>query len=256
MGVLDRFRLDGKVAVVTAGSKGIGRGIALALAEAGADILITARGRAALDESCAAIEALGRRAVGLVADATDAEAMRQVAEKVMAAFGHVDIWVNNAGGQPDGKVRPFLDVDAENFTAQVDLNLASVWAGTRAAAPLLSEGGSIITISSVASRRGLHANYALYAALKSAIVSLTTSLAAELAPRLRVNAVAPSAIPTATFRETMGVTEDTQDSLLPHMGIPLGRWGTPEDVGAAVVYLASPAGAFVTGECLYVTGGM
>lgn len=256
MAIIDRFRLDGQVAVVTAGSKGIGRGIALALADAGADVVIAARGRVSIDETVAAIAASGRRALGIVADATDPASVKQVADAALAAFGGIDIWVNNAGGQPDGQTRPFIETGADNFHAQVDLNLTSVWAGTVAAASCLSDGGSIVNISSVASRRGLHVNYGLYAALKAAVGSLTTTLAAELAPRIRVNAVAPSAIPTDTFRETMGVTQETQDSLLPRMGIPLGRWGTPEDIGAAVVYLCSPAGAFVTGECLYVTGGM
>lgn len=256
MSIIDRFRLDGMIAVVTAGSKGIGRGIVLTLADAGADIVVTARGQASIDETVAAVEALGRRAIGVVADATDPDAVQRVADAAIAAFGRIDIWVNNAGGQPDLKTRPFVEVGAENFRAQVDLNLTSVWAGTIAAAKTLSDGGSIINISSVASRRGLHMNYALYAALKAAIGNLTTSLAAELAPRIRVNAVAPSAVPTETFHETMGVTAETRDSLLPHMGIPLNRWGTAEDIGAAVVYLASPAGSFVTGESLYVTGGM
>lgn len=145
------------------------------------------------------IAATGRRAIALAADATDPCSVGRVAQAALTQFGRVDIWVNHAGGQPDGQTRAIIDLDEANFRAQVDLNFGSVWASSVAAARIRGDGGSIVNIGSIAARRGRHAHYGLSAALKAAAGSLTTTLAAELAPRIRVDAVAPSAITTERF---------------------------------------------------------
>jgi 7-alpha-hydroxysteroid dehydrogenase len=250
----DRFRLDGQVAVVTAGGRGIGRGIALCLAEAGADVVVTSRTQADLDEVVARVEAFGRRGLGLTGDATRAGDMAAVAEMAVERFGKLTLWVNNAGGQPDNLQRPFSEVSQANFDAQLALNLGSVWAGVRAAQAHMI-AGSIINISSRAARTTSHSGHGLYAAAKAAVNNLTATLGAEMGPSIRVNAVAPGPVLTETFYETMGLTPDEAQARLPGFGIPLQRFGQPEDIGDAVVFLASPAASWISGQCLWVTGG-
>lgn len=250
----DRFRLDDQVAVVTAAGRGIGRGIALCLAEAGADVVVTSRTRSDLDEVVGQIEALGRGGLGLTGDAAKAQDMAAVAEAAVARFGKLTLWVNNAGGQPDNRQRPFSEVSQENFDAQLALNLGSVWAGVRAARTHMTTG-SIINISSRAARMTSHSGHGLYAAAKAAVNNLTATLGAEMGPAIRVNAVAPGPVLTDTFYETMGLTPEEAQARLPGFNIPLQRFGQPQDIGDAVVFLASPAAGWISGQCLWVTGG-
>lgn len=256
MGILDKFQLDGQVAVVTGAGKGIGRAIALGLAEAGADVAVASRTQADLDAVAAEIRALGRRALPLVTDATDADALERLAAETVRQLGKLTIWVNNAGGIPDGTPRYLTRTPEDNFDAQIALNLKGVWLGATIAARAMSaDGGAIINISS-RSAYGPQVKNGPYGAAKAAVNSLTTTLAVEVAPKIRVNAVAPGPIPTENFDDCMGTdTEEKRAKLLEMIGIPLGRYGEPEDIAAAVVYLASPASSWVTGQCLYVTGG-
>ena len=254
MGVLDLFRLDGQVAVVTGGGKGIGRGIALSLAEAGADVAVAARSRADVDAVSADIQRLGRRAKGYVVDVTAAGELDQLAETVVADFGAINIWVNNAGGLPDATPRYLTRTPEDRWDAQMDLNLKAVWAGATAAARHMPAGGVIINTSSRAARGGSIKN-GPYAAAKAAVNSLTETLAIELAPSIRVNAVAPGPVRTQNFNESIRLDEERAEAFLKTLRIPLGRYGAPEDIGAATVFLASPASSWVTGQCLYVTGG-
>ncbi|WP_219892873.1 SDR family NAD(P)-dependent oxidoreductase [Aquisediminimonas profunda] len=256
MGILDRFRLDGEVAVVTGAGKGIGRAIAIGLAEAGADVAVASRTQSDLDNVASEIEALGRRAFALATDATDLAALERLADETIAQFGKMTIWVNNAGGIPDGTPRYLTRTSEENFDAQIALNLKAVWMGSTVAARRMAEaGGSIINISSRSSF-GPQVKNGPYGAAKAAVNSLTTTLAVEVAPKIRVNAVAPGPVPTENFDDCMGTdTDEKRARLLEMIGIPLGRYGEPEDIAAAVVFMASPAASWVTGQCLFVTGG-
>ena len=256
MAILDSFRLDGQVAVVTGAGKGIGRAIAIGLAEAGADVAVASRTQADLDSVAGEIRALGRRALPLATDATDMAALEHLAERTVAEFGKLTIWVNNAGGIPDGTPRYLTRTSEANFDAQISLNLKAVWMGATVAARHMGEpGGAIVNISS-RSAFGPQVKNGPYGAAKAAVNSLTSTLSVELAPKIRVNAAAPGPVPTENFDDCMGTdTEEKREKLLQMIGIPLQRYATPQDIAAAVVFMASPAASWVTGQCLYVTGG-
>jgi 7-alpha-hydroxysteroid dehydrogenase len=256
MGVLDQFGLGGQVAVVTGAGKGIGRGIAQCLAEAGADVAVAARNEKEIEEVASEIRALGRSAIAVVTDVTDEAALEALARTTAAELGPPTIWVNNAGGIPDATARYLTGVDGESWDAQVDLNLKAVFVGSKiAAASMPAAGGCIVNISSRTAFGPQNKN-GPYAAAKAAVNSLTETLSVELAPRIRVNAVAPGPIPTQNFIECTKVDPSQLDAMEQALPIPLRRFGTPEDIGAAVVFMASPAASWVTGQCLYVTGGM
>ena len=246
----DAFRLDGKVAVVTGGGKGIGRGIALCLADAGADVVVAARTLSEVQSVAAEVEAKGQRASGLSVDVTNTDQIEALAETAKE-LGQVDIWVNNAGGLPDAPPRYLPRTPEDRSDAQMDLNLKAVFTGCVAAANVIEEG-SIINIAST-SARGANFKNGPYGASKAAVVSLTQSFSLELAPKIRVNAVGPGPIPTDNFNESTNFPDDKPVEEV--IGVPLRRLGTPEDIGWAVVYMASPAASWLTGQCLYVCGG-
>jgi len=256
MSVMDLFNLDGKVAVVTGGGKGIGRGIVLALAEAGADVAIAARSPGDIEKVAAEVEALGRKAIAVPTDVTNADDVDRLADITVAKLGRLDIWVNNAGGLPDGTPRWLTRTSPEQFDAQVDLNLKAVFLGCKAAARVMDEdGGSIVNISSSASK-GNNMKNGPYGASKAAVNNLTNSFSNEMAPKIRVNAVAPGPIATQNFIDSMNMyTPEREEELLKMMQLPMERFGQPEDIGAAVLYMASAASGWVTGETIFVTGG-
>jgi 7-alpha-hydroxysteroid dehydrogenase len=248
------FDLTDRVAVVTGGGKGIGRGIVLALARAGADVAIAARTAADIEDVANEVRALGRAAIAVPTDVTSSDQLERLAAQATTELGPIDIWVSNAGGLPDATPRYLTRTPEDRWDAQMDLNLKSVWLSAVIAARHMGErGGRIVNISSRAAM-GPSVKNGPYAASKAAVTSLTATLALELAPRVRVNAVAPGPIPTDNFNQSTNFPADRPLEKI--LNVPLGRLGTPDDIGNAVVFMASDASSWVTGQCLYVTGGL
>ncbi|CAN5436680.1 SDR family oxidoreductase [soil metagenome] len=248
-GVLETFRMDDHVAVVTGSGRGIGRAIAVALAEAGCDVAINARSESDLSETADLVRSVGREALVIAGDIRDFS--DEVAARTTDRFGRIDVWVNNVGGSDEATTQALVDTSDAVFRAQLELNLVSAFQGCRAAAQHMSGGGSIVNISSGAGTRGSPFT-GPYAAAKAGMNNLTQTLALEVAPRIRVNAVAPGPVLTDAFERVLNV-DDQHDRLV--ASIPLGRLGEPDDIAAAVVYLASPAASWVTGQVLLVAGG-
>lgn len=255
MSILDRFSLTDHVAVVTGAGRGIGEGIAVGLAEAGADVVLTARRTHEIEAVAEKVRALGRRASAITGDITDGDFVESLADQAKEEMGKVTIWVSNAGGADDRTPRHLADMPDRQWDYQMDLNLRAVFTGARAAARVMEEGSSIINISSVAALKASPYN-GPYAVAKAGVDSLTKTMSSELAGRgIRVNGVAPGPVPTEVFLEFFGATEEDIPELGKKIGIPLGRLGTAEDIANAVVYLASDASSWVTGETIVVNGG-
>ena len=218
-------------------------------------MVVASRSKSDLDKVVAEIEALGRRALAMPTDVTQAEQIKALGERCKAELGAPTIWVNNAGGLPDATPRYLSKTPEDRWDAQIDLNLKSVWLGSVTAADCMGEGGVIINISS-RTAYGPQKKNGPYAASKAATNSLTQTLAAELAPAIRVNAIAPGPVASQNFFESTGLTQEQVSPEAGGLGVPLGRIGAPEDIGAAVVFMASPAASWITGQCLYVDGGV
>ncbi len=240
----------GKVALVTGGSRGIGRAIVLALAAEGADVGFSYRKETrAAKEVVTAVERLGRRAMALPSDASQPEETEDLVQKTRAQLGRIDIAVANAGiAGPEG----WEAVSAKAWRETLDTNLVGPYSLARAARPHFpTSGGTVIFVASI---DGLMAvpDGLPYAAAKAGVLSLTRSLALALAPRIRVNAVAPGWVRTPM---TAGLHESAGPREAIRRAIPRGRWGEPDDVAAAVVFLASDMARFITGETLVLDGG-
>ena len=243
------FDLDGRVAVVTGAGRGIGEGIARAFADAGAAVVLAARTAREIQAVASSIRDQGGRAVPVRTDVTDTFALGSLATIAVEEFGHLDIWVNNAGGAEVGK--PLASLRRSEWDDVIALNFTAVWNGSMAAVEQM-HWGSIINVSSMAAF-GAMPGKGHYAACKAAVISLTRTMAVELAPDIRVNAIAPGLIPTRLLFDAVDVEGIELADLA--AGVPLGL-GTPADVAAAAVYLASPAAKWVTGQTLQVSGGM
>jgi 7-alpha-hydroxysteroid dehydrogenase len=254
MGMHENFRLDDQVAVVTGGGRGIGRGIALALAECGADVAVVARRQEDVDAVAAEIEQLGRRGIGISADVMDFEAMPRVLDRVVEEFGRLDIMVNNAGGNLDRRTWSLTDIPLEKFDEQLGLNMKTKFWGAQQAAMRMADGGRIINIISIAAHRP-SPGFGVYSAANMGMISMTRTLAVELAPKkITVNCIAPGVVVTDMLKETMHVSDEQAHEIFDGT-IPLGRTGTPEDCAAAAVFFASPAAAWITGQFIDVAGG-
>jgi 3-oxoacyl-[acyl-carrier protein] reductase len=243
--------LEGKKALVTGASRGIGRAIAIALAEAGADVAINYAGSAqAASETAAVVEALGRKALLVQADVGKLDAFEQMVAQVLEAFGSLDILVNNAGITRDNLM---MRMKEEDFDQVIETNLKGVFNGIKAVTrPMMKQrSGRIINISSVVGAIG-NAGQANYAAAKAGVIGLTKSAARELAARgITVNCVAPGFIETDM---TDKLPEDIKTQMFGQ--IPLARFGQAAEVASVVRFLASDAASYMTGQTIHVDGGM
>jgi 7-alpha-hydroxysteroid dehydrogenase len=250
--ILDRFRLDDKVAVITGGGRGLGAAIALAFAEAGADVLIASRTQSQLEAVAEQVRAVGRRARVVAADLAHPEATAELAGQAVEAFGRLDIVVNNVGGTMPNTL---LTTSTKELKDAFTFNVATAHALTIAAVPLMLEysgGGSIINITSTMGRlpgRG----FAAYGTAKAALSHYTRLAALDLCPRIRVNAIAPGSILTSAL-DVVASNDELRAPM--EKATPMRRLGDPVDIAAAAVYLASPAGSFLTGKTLEVDGGL
>jgi 3-oxoacyl-[acyl-carrier protein] reductase len=242
--------LHGKTALVTGGSRGIGRAVALLLARAGADVAITYRRRSAEAEAVAAeMSALGRRAIAVGGDLADAATADRMAADVGRTFGRLDIFVANAGVWPPEEV-PMGRLPTERWRSTMAANLDGVFYSTRAALGLMEGGGRIVLVSSTAGQRG-EAGHADYAATKGALIALTKSLAVEYAPDILVNCVAPGWVDTDMSAPAFGEGEKARIAST----IPLRRIPNADQIAGPIVFLCSDLASHVTGEVLNVNGG-
>lgn len=249
--MLERFRLDGQAAIVTGAGRGIGAAIALGLAEAGADVVLAARSIDQLDVVAGQIRAMGRRALVLPTDVVDNDAVAALAGATVEEFGRIDIVINNAGGTAP---RPFLDTTPGYLERSFHFNVTTAFVLTKAAVPTMLEqgSGSVVNISSTIGRlrdRG----FVAYGTAKAALTHMTRLMAADLAPKIRVNGIAVGSIATSAL-ETVLTDDGLRNAMVD--GTPLKRLGQPEDIALCALYLASSASSFVTGKLYEVDGGL
>ena len=249
--ILDRFQLAGKVAIVTGASAGIGRGSALGLAEAGASVVIAARTASTLDDAAAEIAKTGARVLAVVTDVNDAAQLDRLARAAVSEFGRIDILVNNAGGTAPG---PALFLDQDDLAAAFRFNVGTALQLSQLCAPhmVAAGGGSIVNISSAMSYM-VEPGFVAYGAAKAALSHMTRLLACEWAPRIRVNALAVGATETEALGMFLNAAPNVREEMIAMT--PLGRLGTPEDIALGVLFLASPAGSWITGKIFEIDGG-
>ncbi len=249
--ITDHFLVPDRVAIVTGAGRGIGAATARTLAEAGADVVISARTEAQLREVADDVEALGRRAVCVPADLSDLDELPRLVQAAVDEFGRLDIVINNVGGSFP---RPLLQTSAAMFEKAFHFNVTTALELSKVAIPamLTNGGGSIVNISSAIGRltdRG----FAAYGTAKAALSHLTRLMATECAPRVRVNAIAVGATATSAL-ETV-VTDDGLRSAM-ETNTPLRRLGDPLDIALGALYLCSPAGSYLTGKIIEIDGGL
>lgn len=250
--ILDLFRLDGKVAVVTGAGRGIGATTAISLAEAGAAVACVARTREQIEGVAAAIRSTGGKALAICADVTREEDVTRIMHETTEAWGRLDILVNNAGGTGHG---PTNRITEEQVIGAVKLNFLAPVYLTRAAAPLMrAHGGAVVNISSGYARVA-HIGSIPYGGAKAALEQATRMMAMEYAPAVRVNAIRVGAIQTENMKQSLLAARPGIGEKLAAW-TPVGRLGVPEDIAAAVLYLVAPASSYMTGKILDVDGGL
>jgi 7-alpha-hydroxysteroid dehydrogenase len=249
--ITDQFRLDHKAALVTGAGKGIGRGIALAFARAGADVALVARTKDDLDAVAEEIRGFGRNAVAIPADVTEIESLDDVVAKAVGSLGRLDIVVNNAGGVE--QLGTYTDMTVAILENAFRFNVSAPFELGRHALPhmLAQGGGAIVNIGSMSAMQN-ERGFLPYSLAKSALGKFTELAAIELAPRVRVNAILPGCVETEALRGFMDAMPEVRDSL--QSKTPMRRNGTPDDIAAAALFFASPASSWITGKLLEVDG--
>ena len=251
MTILSKFKLDGKTAVITGGSKGIGRGIATAFAEAGANVVIAARTESDVVSAAAEIEKLtNQRVIGIACDVDSEEQRSMLLDRCMQDLGRLDILVNNAGGS---KPNNPLKTSAADFAESLSWNVVPAFDLSKKAVPLMCQdgGGNIINISSAAAHLR-QPGYSAYGTAKAAVSHLTKLLAQDFAPHVRVNAIEPGAIVTPALERFL--TDEIKKGML--NSTPMNRFGAVDDVAASALFLASSAASWITGKIIELDGGM
>ncbi|HET6737154.1 glucose 1-dehydrogenase [Mycobacterium sp.] len=249
--ITGQFRLDGKAALVTGAGKGIGKGIAVAFAKAGADVALVARTKDDLDAVAEDIRALGRTAVAIPADVTEIEMLGDVVEHAAESLGGLDVLVNNAGGVE--QLGTYMDMTVAILENAFRFNVSAPFVLGRHAVPhmLARGGGAIVNIGSMSGMQN-ERGFLPYSLAKSALGKFTQLAAIELAPRVRVNAILPGCVETEALRGFMDAMPDVRAGM--QSKTPMRRNGTPEDIGAAALFFASPASSWITGKLLEVDG--
>jgi len=247
--ILDRFRLDDKVAIVTGAGRGIGAGCALAFAEMGAAVVCAARTPEQIEETAAKARAAGVRALAVPCDVMETAALHKLVERTRDEFGRVDVLVNNAGGSPP---KPMLETSERMFERAFRFNVTTAFQLCQLVVPHMRAGGggSIVNVSSAAGRL-VQPGFAAYGTAKAALSFLTRNLAAELAPDVRVNAIAVGSVGTSSLLPFL--SDDTRRAM--ERATPMRRLGEVEDIALMALYLASPASSWVTGKVMEVDGG-
>ena len=248
---LDQFMLTDRVAIVTGAGRGIGAAVARTFAAAGADVVIASRTKDQLEEVAADVRAAGRRAVVVACDVSETANLAELVGQAMAELGRIDVVVNNAGGTSP---RPFLDTSERMFERAFHFNVTTAFALSKLAVPhmLAGDGGSIVNIGSAIGRlrdRG----FVAYGTAKAAMAHMTRLMAADLAPRVRANAIAVGSVATSAL-ETVLENDDIRNEMVEKT--PLRRLGQPDDIAFGALWLASPAGSFVTGKVIEIDGGL
>jgi len=250
--VSKQFSLKNKVSLITGGGRGIGLGVAEVLADAGSDLLLVARSGSQLQDTAKMLnERYGRQVDTIVADLSEPGRYGDIVDMALSRFGRLDVLINNAGSNIR---KPFLEFEPTEFDRVIDLQLRGAYFMAQAAARHMAKagGGKIINLASLTSKIAVP-NISAYAAAKGGIFSLTKAMALELAPNnINVNALAPGYVRTS-MTEAAFTNPETKQWMLSRT--PLKRFGTPEDIGYAALYLASPASDWVTGEVIFVDGG-
>ncbi len=251
MGILDLFRLDGKVAIITGAGRGIGAACARAFAEAGASVVVGARTVEQIEATASAIRAAGGKAIAVPCDVMKEDQLEALVAAALQTYGRIDIVVNNAGGS---RPAPALKTSTADLVNAFRFNVGTAFALSRIAAPHMVEtagGGSIINISSVAGQIP-SPGFAGYGTAKGALSMLTRELAQDFAPKIRVNAIAVGSTRTEALQTVLNAEIEAQMVSL----TPMARLGEVEDISACALYLASPASAYLTGDIIGVNGGL